>query len=196
MADFVVLASGAGTNFEAIARALQRSQHRLLALVTDNPTAHALVRAETLRVPSVVVNYQSGRRHAESRLARVLDSLNPDLVVLAGFMKVLPPHIVEQYPNRIVNVHPSLLPDYPGLQAIERSYADAAGKMGITIHIVDRGVDTGPVLARFVADRTGGATLEEMEDRIHELEHRHYPEIIEEQLSAIDRRKSARREAG
>lgn len=196
MADYVVLASGSGSNFEAIARALAGGTHRLLALVTDNPAAHALVRAENLGVPSVVVNYGAGRRRAETRLARLLDSYEPDLVVLAGFMKVLPPHIVENHPGRILNIHPSLLPDYPGLRAIERSYADAGGKMGITIHVVDRGVDTGPVLARFVADRTGCPSLEEMERRIHELEHRHYPEIIEEQLDAIDRHKARRREAG
>lgn len=196
MADFVVLASGSGSNFEAIVRALSVSTHRFLALVSDNPAAHALVRAERLGVPSIVVNYGAGRRRAETRLAHLLDSYQPDLIVLAGFMKVLPPHIVETYPDRIVNIHPSLLPDYPGLEAIERSYADAGGKMGITIHIVDRGVDTGPVLARFVADRTGCPSLEEMERRIHELEHRHYPEIIEEQLDAIDRLKARRREAG
>lgn len=196
MADFVVLASGSGSNFEAIVRALSVSTHRFLALVSDNPAAHALVRAERLGVPSIVVNYGAGRRRAETRLAHLLDSYQPDLIVLAGFMKVLPPHIVETYPDRIVNIHPSLLPDYPGLEAIERSYADAGGKMGITIHVVDRGVDTGPVLARFVADRTGCPSLEEMERRIHELEHRHYPEIIEEQLDAIDRLKARRREAG
>lgn len=203
MADFVVLASGSGSNFEATVRALADSRHRLLALITDNPGAYALVRAEALGVPSVVVNYGIGRRRGESRLARLLTSYRPDLVVLAGFMKVLPPHIVELFPGRIMNIHPSLLPDYPGLRAIERSYADATGKMGITIHLVDRGVDTGPVLARFVADRTGARTLEEMESRIHSLEHRHYPEIIAEQLDAIEEGKRAseqkaasRREAG
>ena len=196
MADFIVLASGSGSNFEAITRSLSGSNHHLLALVTDNPSAHALVRAERMGVPSIVVNYAAGRRRAETRLARVLQSYQPDLVVLAGFMKVLPPHIVAAYPDRIVNIHPSLLPDYPGLHAIERSYADAGGKMGITIHLVDRGVDTGPVLARFVADRTGSPTLEEMEQRVHELEHRHYPEIVEEQLDTIERTKARRREAG
>ena len=196
MADFVVLASGSGSNFEAIVRGISGGPHRLLALVSDNPAAHALVRSERLGVASVVVNYGAGRRRAETRLARLLHSYQPDLIVLAGFMKVLPPHIVETYPDRIVNIHPSLLPDYPGLHSIERSYADAGGKMGITIHVVDRGVDTGPVLARFVADRTGCPSLEEMEHRIHELEHRHYPEIIEEQLDAIERLKARRREAG
>ncbi|MFW5686041.1 MAG: phosphoribosylglycinamide formyltransferase, partial [Spirochaetota bacterium] len=175
MAEFVVLASGSGTNFEAIAQAFRGSDHNLQALITDNPSAYALVRAENLGVPSIVVDYGAGRAAAEKRLLGVLTTLCPDLVVLAGFMKILPSPIVSAFTGRIVNIHPSILPAHPGMHAIERSFAEPSCRMGITIHTVDDGVDTGPVLAQFEVERTGHETLEEMERRIHELEHTHYP---------------------
>lgn len=192
MADCLVLASGSGTNFEAIAVRLSRSPHRLLALVCDQPEAFAVTRAERLLVPTLRISYRDGRREAESRLERALVSLAPDLVVLAGFMRILPAAVVDRFPGRIVNVHPSLLPAFPGLHAIERSYADAGAPMGISVHLVDHGVDTGPLLARFEAERTGEPSLHEMEERIHTLEHRHYPRIVEEQLDAIDRARGTR----
>lgn len=185
MADFVVLASGSGSNFQAIARHVAGSDHRLLALISDRPEAYALVRAEELRVPSIVVNYGVGRKAAEARLKNVLLELEPDLVVLAGFMKVLPADIVDLFPQRILNIHPSILPHYAGLHAIERSFADPDAAMGITIHYVDRGVDTGPIVAQFQAERREDATVADMEDHIHALEHTHYPEIIEQVLDTI-----------
>ncbi len=187
MADCLVLASGSGSNFEAIALRLANSPHRLLSLICDRPEAFAIVRAERLLVPVLRISYGRRREEAESRLERALVSLAPDLIVLAGFMRILPAAIIDRFPGRIVNIHPSLLPAYPGLSAIERSYADAGAPMGISVHIVDHGVDTGPLLAQFEADRTDGPSLPEMEERIHTLEHRHYPHIVEEQLDIIDR---------
>ena len=185
MADCVVLASGSGSNFAAIAGHPAMAPHRIRALISDNPRAYALVRAEQLQIPSVVIDYGAGRRRAEARLARLLDSLDPALVVLAGFMKVLRAEIVDRFPDRIVNLHPALLPSYPGLHAIERSFADPRERMGITIHLVDAGVDTGPVLARYEAHRDGSETLDEMEERIHALEHTYYPRVIADRLASI-----------
>lgn len=185
MADFVVLASGSGSNFEAIARYPGLAEHRLLALISDNPRAYALTRAEKLGVSSVVVNYDAGRRDAETRLGALLSSFNPALVVLAGFMKVLPSRLVDQFPDRIVNIHPSLLPAHPGLHAIEASYRDPTSGMGITIHVVDHGVDTGRVIEQFPVDSHGTDNLEQMEARIHELEHEHYPRVIAAQLRLL-----------
>ncbi len=187
MAEFVVLASGSGSNFEAIARHPGLADHRLLALITDNPHAYALTRAEKLGISSVVVNYAAGRRAAEERLGTLLDSFEPALVVLAGFMKVLPARLVDRFSERIVNIHPSLLPNYPGLHAIEASFSDAESHMGVTIHIVDHGVDTGRIIAQFKADRSEIDSLEQMEERIHTLEHRHYPAVIADRLSLIER---------
>lgn len=194
MSEFVVLASGSGTNFQAVADAFAGSEHELLALVSDNPAAYALVRAELLGIPSIVVPYSVGRRAAEERLERVLRSLDPELIVLAGFMKILPASLVDAFAGRIVNIHPSLLPDYPGLRAIERSYS-GGGRMGITIHTVDHDVDTGPIIAQFEAARSGDETLEEMEQRIHDLEHTHYPRIIRERLDRIGEGRTPQAEA-
>jgi len=187
VADFVVLASGSGTNFDAIAAYEPLAAHRLLALVTDNPDAVALRRAEQRGIASIVVHYGAGRRDAEARLCRVLDSLSPDLVVLAGFMKVLPAEIVDRFAGRIVNIHPSMLPAYPGLRAIERSYADQDSRMGVSIHLVDHGVDTGPLVEQHAAARDGTETLSEMEARIHALEHEHYPRVVAALLARVGR---------
>lgn len=186
MADFVVLASGSGSNFEAIARYPGLAEHRLLALISDNPEAYALTRAERLGVASVVVNYGAGRRYAEARLGALLSSFEPALVVLAGFMKVLPSRIVDQFPDRIVNIHPSLLPGHPGLHAIEASFHDPTSGMGITIHVVDHGVDTGRIIAQYEADSREADNLEQMGARIHTLEHEHYPPVIAAQLRLLD----------
>lgn len=192
MADCVVLASGSGSNFEAIATRLTSSTHRLLALICDRQGAAVLERAARLGVPARLVDYSLGRRKAEEQLAQLLVSLDPDLIVLAGFMRILPGTIVDAFPERIINIHPALLPAYPGMHAIERSWADQAS-MGVTVHLVDRGVDTGPVLARWEADRSGNPSLEEMEARIHKLEHLHYPLIVERQLNAINREGTRKR---
>ena len=187
MADYVVLASGSGSNFEAIATSPSLQRHRLLALITSRANAPVLRRADRLGIPSLVVNYDAGRAQAEDHLLDVFRRLQPDLIALAGYMRILPPPIVERYRGRILNIHPALLPGHPGRNAIERSYADRDSPMGITVHSVDEGVDTGPILARFEADRSGEPTLEEMEARIHQLEHVHYPRLIAEELDAIER---------
>ncbi len=192
MADCVVLASGSGSNFEAIATRLADSPHRLLSLICDQPDAPVIARAERLLVPVLRISYVESRREAECRLERALSSLAPDLVVLAGYMRILPAAIVDLFAGRIVNIHPSLLPAFAGLHALERSYADPDSAMGISVHVVDHGVDTGPLLAQFEADRTGEPDLVQMEERIHTLEHRHYPRIVAEQLDAIDRYRGVR----
>lgn len=186
MADFAVLASGSGTNFLALAQRVGLP-HTLSALITDNARAYALVRAEELGIPSTVINYRAGRDQAQDRLLALLEELDPDLIALAGFMKILPASIVDRFQGRILNIHPSILPAYPGTRAIERSYADPEAAMGITIHLVDRGVDTGPVLAQIPAERSASESLEEVSARIHALEHEHYPRVVRERLDVIDR---------
>ena len=185
MADLVVMASGSGSNFEAIAVAALQAGHRVRALVCDRVDAFALVRAERLAVPSAVFDYRSGRREAEHRIAEFLASLQPDLIALAGFMRILPAAIVDVFRGRIVNVHPSILPDCPGMHAIERTY-EAGGAMGVTVHIVDHGVDTGPILVQEEVARTADASLETMEAAIHETEHRIYPAAVLQLLAGAE----------
>lgn len=190
-----MLASGSGSNFEAIVNAaraggeLRSGGAEPTALIVDRPDAGALARAERLQVPSFIVDYRAGRSAAEERLAALLSELEPDLVVLAGFMKILPAWIVERYPLRIMNIHPALLPRHPGTHAIERTWASGDCEGGITVHYVDAGVDTGPIIASYAIPRDESRSLEEFESRIHELEHRHYPRLILARLGQLDRQR-------
>jgi phosphoribosylglycinamide formyltransferase-1 len=183
VARAVVMASGRGSNFQAVAERLADSRHVIEALICDRATAGVIDRAKLLHIRTVVVDYRKGRREAEQEIASILEELNPDLVVLAGFMKILPEFIVAQCAGHIVNIHPALLPKYPGTHAIERSYESNDTELGISIHFVDAGVDTGPVIAQRSFRRSGEEKLEEIEKRIHELEHELYPEIV---LSLLD----------
>ena len=185
MGSVVVFASGNGSNFQAIFDALQALPHRVAGLVCDVPGAAVLARAETCSVPSVLVPYTDGRRAAEERICRALDGWHPDLIALAGFMRILSPAFVDAHAGRVINVHPSLLPRYPGLHAIQRCYEAGDREAGITVHYVDRGVDTGRIIARKSLVRGEHQTLDELEARIHELEHATYPEVVLAILSRL-----------
>ena len=191
MADLVVLASGSGSNFQAIVERVRTTRHRVSALITNTPDAYAIRRAESLGVPWIVVDYAAGRSEAEARLLDVLTSFRPALIALAGFMKVLPPPIVDAFAPSIYNIHPSLLPDFAGLHAIERSWESDVPRLGITIHHVDAGVDTGTVIEQHSFARDEVPSLAEAEARIHALEHSHYPRVLCEALDRLDDSRSA-----
>lgn len=179
VAKLAVLASGNGSNFEAVAEAVNRSRHDISCLLSDNPEAFALSRARRFGIPALVVPYANrSREEAEEEILRVLDNYRVDFIALAGFMRLLTPRLLDAYPESIVNIHPSLLPKYPGTRAIQDSYASGDRELGITIHYVDYGLDTGPVILQKSFCRDGRESLEEMEARIHALEHRYYPETL------------------
>jgi phosphoribosylglycinamide formyltransferase-1 len=190
MAEAVVLASGSGSNFEAIADRISETDHQITALICDRPGAACLERAKRLRIDHHIIPYQNRRKSAEQELYSLLTSLQPDLVVLAGFMKVLPPNIVQEFSGRLINIHPSLLPDFPGLNAIERSFRAGDSTMGITIHYVDTGVDTGPIIEQHSVETEALHNLESAERQIHELEHRYYPEVVVRLLDQVEQRLS------
>lgn len=182
-----VLASGSGTNFQAIAEALSDATrnpggHRLGLLVCDKPGAFCLERAARLGVPSVVVPYGKGgttevRLEAEGAMTEALERVGTDLVVLAGFMRILTPWFVGRWKGRLLNIHPTLLPRHPGAHGIADSFASGDPEMGVTVHWVDEGVDTGAIVAQRAFLRTG-LTLDQAEGRIHAIEHELYPETI------------------
>lgn len=182
----VILASGSGSNFEAIVRYAR--EHRWpvqFRLISDRPRARVIRRANRLGIPVLVLPSRAfPSREAYNRaLLRELQALEPvDLVVLAGYMKILPPEIVRAFRGRIVNIHPSLLPAYPGLNAIQRAFEAGEQKTGVTVHWVDEGVDTGPVIAQVDVPIRPDDTLETLEARVHEAEHRLYPRVIGEIL--------------
>ncbi|MEO0246371.1 MAG: phosphoribosylglycinamide formyltransferase [candidate division WOR-3 bacterium] len=182
MKSIVILASGNGSNFEAIVRKIVKNNWpiKVKALITDNPLAYAIKRARRLKVPTIILDYKSfkSKEDYNKTLLEKLEDLKPDLIVLAGYMRILPPFIVEMFRYRIINIHPALLPAFPGLNAIERAYRAGCKITGITIHYVDEGVDTGPIIEQAALRIRKGESLEELERRIHRLEHRYYPEVI------------------
>lgn len=179
----VVFASGNGSNMQALAETILREGWpiRIVALFTDRPGARCVRRAQLLGIP---VYAFSKRTHPDREtlfraMADHLEQLEPlDLLVLAGFMKILPPWFVRRWEGKIVNIHPSLLPAYPGLHAIRRAWENREPFTGVTVHLVDEGVDTGPVLAQERVEIREGESLAALEERIHQVEHRLYPRVI------------------
>jgi len=149
-------------------------------VVSDNPQAYALRRAEKYDVECIVVDRKkcASREAFDAEIKRHLDRKKVDYILLAGFMRILGPSIIQAYPNRILNIHPALLPKFPGTHAIRDAWKAKEKVTGVTVHFVDEGVDTGPILLqREVAiDKTD--TLESLEKKVHEVEYQIYPEAI------------------
>lgn len=173
MLSVVVLISGAGSNLRALLEATQdpRMPVRILAVGSDN-AASGLEHAELFGVPTFVVDpnaFETREAWAEVLLDNV-EFWNPDLVVLAGFMKILPPAFVAALTPNLINTHPSLLPKYPGAHAVRDALADGAKVTGVTIHVVDEGVDTGPHIAQAEVAVLPDETEFELHERIKVVE--------------------------
>jgi phosphoribosylglycinamide formyltransferase-1 len=198
VAKLAVLASGNGSNFQAIVEALREraaagagsvEAHDCVLLLYDRKAAFAAERARNLGVPARYIGYVGRcREAAETELAAALDAAGAQLVALAGFMRILSPAFVRSRAGRIVNVHPALLPRYPGAGAIERAFEAGEREFGVTVHFVDEGMDTGPILVQEAFKPAAGSSLAEIERRTHEIEHRIFPAAILRLLDAIDAR--------
>jgi phosphoribosylglycinamide formyltransferase 1 len=188
VARLAVLASGEGTNFQAIVEALHAgARHECVLLIHDRAAARAAERAARLGVATRHATYLGrDRSEAESEIEASLAESKSDLTVLAGFMRILSPAFVAARNKRIVNIHPSLLPKWPGANAIERAYAAGETEFGATVHYVDAGMDTGPIIASSSFRAWAGAALSDIESRVHEVEHELYPRIVVQILDAID----------
>ncbi len=177
----VVLASGSGTNLQAILDTLHgREGIEVAGVGSDKPGARALERAVAAGVDTAVfpADAYADRLGRDAAMADWVDSHRADLVVLAGYMQLLDGAFVARFRNRIVNIHPALLPSFPGLDAIGQALAAGAQETGVTVHFVDEGVDTGPpILQREVAVPAGG-DREALEKAVHAIEHQLYPEAI------------------
>ncbi|HEX2265944.1 MAG TPA: phosphoribosylglycinamide formyltransferase [Solirubrobacterales bacterium] len=177
----VVLASGSGTNLQAILDKLhRRGLVEVVGVGSDKPAAGALRRAAVARVetgtfPSADYEDRAARDEA---MGDWIESREADLVVLAGYMQLLSPAFVARFRNRVVNVHPALLPAFPGLDAIGQALDAGVDTTGVTVHFVDEGVDTGPVIAQREVPVPAGVGREELEAAVHAVEHELYPEAI------------------
>ena len=181
MLSIVVLISGSGSNLRALLKACDNPLYpgKILAVGADS-AATGLEHAEEFGVPSFVVsesNFASRELWAQ-RMLEHIQFLKPDLVVLAGFMKVLPESFVSALSPNLINLHPSLLPLFPGAHAVRDALAAGADKTGSTIHIVDGGVDTGPVISQRELEIRPGETEHELHERIKAVEREHLVSVV------------------
>ena len=195
-ATIAVLASGSGTNFESLALTARRGDlgGRIAVLLCDRPSAPVLERARRLEIEALCPpagRYRT-RLEDERPWLEALRQRSVDLVLLAGFMRRLHDPFLAAFPDRILNLHPSLLPAFPGLDAIRRAWDRGVGVTGCTVHIVTPDVDGGPILAQSAVDVREGETLESLEARVHEAEHRLYPATVRRYLAEPWRREGPR----
>ncbi|HEX5037693.1 MAG TPA: phosphoribosylglycinamide formyltransferase [bacterium] len=181
-ARVAVLVSGNGSNLQAILDAATSPSYpaQVVLVLSNKKDAFALERARKAGVPAEVVEHGAfaDRPSFENALIASIEKAGADLVVLAGFMRVLSPHFIKKFPNRILNIHPALLPSFPGTRAIEQAWNYGAKVTGVTVHFVDEGTDTGPIVLQEAVPIIPKETLESLEKKVHFVEHRLFPEAI------------------
>lgn len=172
-----VLASGAGTNLQVL---LDDAEVDVVAVASDKADVPALQRAAGARVPAAVFvrNDFDNRETRDVAMADWLDRAGVELVVLAGYMQLLSPAFLARFPDRVVNVHPSLLPAFPGVDAIGDAVAYGVKVFGVTVHLVDEGVDTGPILLQRSIEIAEPLERDAVHDRLRPLEHALLPEAV------------------
>ena len=178
-----VLASGSGTNLQAI---IDRCQDGSLAaeiavVITNNPGAGALDRADKAGIPTLCINHRdfSQREDFDTAVVKALQDARVDLVVLAGFMRIITQTFIDAFPERVINIHPALLPAFPGLHVQQQALDYGARFSGCTVHFVDGGVDTGPIIIQAVVAILPEDDADTLSARILEQEHKIYPRAIQ-----------------
>ena len=186
MTKIAVFASGQGSNLQALIDAIEAGQLEadIALVVCDRPGAYCLTRATNGNIPTLVFNPRSYGNKAdyESMIQNKLQELGVEYLVLAGYMRLIGPTLLDSYPQRIINIHPSLLPLFPGKDGIGQALASGVKVTGVTIHYVDEGMDTGPIIAQRVVIVSENETRESLEKKIHAVEHRLYPQVLQEVL--------------
>jgi phosphoribosylglycinamide formyltransferase-1 len=175
-----VLASGAGTNLQALLDSVHGREAEVVAVASDKPDAPALERARARDVETRV--FERGdfadREARDAAMAAWLGERDVELVVLAGYMQLLSPAFLARFPDRVVNVHPALLPAFPGIDGIEQAIAYGVKVAGVTVHLVDDGVDTGPILLQAAVDIGDLTDAGAVHQRLRPLEHALLPEAV------------------
>ena len=177
-----VLASGSGSNLQAIIDRLHgRGAVELVAVGSDKPAARALERAREAGIETACFGREEygDRIERDLSIAAWLEDRGVELVVLAGYMQLLSGEFIDRFAERVINVHPALLPSFPGLDAVGQALAHGVKLTGVTIHYVDAGVDTGPIILQEALPLTYTRSIAEVEQEIHSIEHRLLPRAIE-----------------
>ena len=181
MYNIVVLISGKGTNLQALIDARHRSSYKISAVISSTAKAIGLNRAKISGIDTHVIEQESfnSKLEFEKSLATRISEINPKLIVLAGFMKVLSPQFVKLFRGKVINIHPSLLPEYPGLNTHQRVLEDKKKIHGVSVHLVTEDLDGGPVIAQDAIYVRPDDTVESLAKRVLEREHIIYPKVVE-----------------
>ena len=172
----IILISGRGSNLQAILENIDKKS--IIAVMTDNPNAKGLLIAKKYGIETCVVSKTSDKQKFKDDLYQKILFYNPDLIILAGFMSILPEKIVNDFYPNILNIHPSLLPKFAGLNTHSRVLEANEINHGCTVHIVDNGIDTGPIITQRALLIEKSDTPESLEKRVLALEHTIYPKVI------------------
>jgi len=192
--NIVVLISGSGSNLQAIIEAINAGKlhAKISAVVSNRPNVKGLERAKSAGIVTHTLDHTEfeSREAFDQQLMRTIDQYQPQLIILAGFMRILTDDFVAHYNGRMLNIHPSLLPDFKGLNTHQRALDANVSQHGVSVHYVSNELDGGPVVLQALMDVQTGDTADSLQQRIHSLEHVIYPMVIEwiaqQQLEVID----------
>ncbi|HAG84305.1 MAG TPA: phosphoribosylglycinamide formyltransferase [Cyanobacteria bacterium UBA11162] len=177
-----IMASGSGTNFEAVAQAIASKElnAQIQVLIYNNPGIKAVSRAEKWGIPAVLLNHRNykKREDLDKQIVETLRQYDVELVVMAGWMRVVTPVLIDAFPNRVLNIHPSLLPSFKGVQAVEQALAAGVKITGCTVHLVSPEVDSGSILIQSAVPILPDDTPETLHARIQVQEHIILPQAI------------------
>ena len=181
--SIVVLLSGSGTNLQAIMDAghpfINEGRIKVKFVMSDKHDAYGLKRAQKRKIPTLS---QPKLKSLEKSVTKLCKANKVELIVLAGFMRLLSPDFVKKWEGKIINIHPSLLPSFKGAHAVEQAYNYGVKYTGVTVHYVDEGMDTGSIIAQEIVTINKFNSLNDVYAKIHEVEHRLYPNVIRELL--------------
>lgn len=179
----VILISGNGSNLQAIIDAINQQQltAKIRAVISNRADAYGLERAKKYNIPThVLLNSAYNDKHNyDAALKKIIDEYQPALIILAGFMRILTPEFVNHFQGKIVNIHPSLLPKYPGLHTHEKAIQAGDKEHGVTVHWVTESLDAGPIIAQVKIAVDPSDTPETLKAKIHREEHKLYPQVIQ-----------------
>ncbi|MEO4055590.1 phosphoribosylglycinamide formyltransferase [Solibacillus sp. CAU 1738] len=182
MTKIAVFASGSGSNFQAIAECIERGElnAKIELVVTDKPGAFVVTRAQKFNIPVLELTPKTFDSKAayEQAVIKALREKDVEWIILAGYMRLISDTLLAAFPNRIINIHPSLLPSFPGKDAISQAFEHGVKVTGVTVHYVDAGMDTGPIIAQAAVEVAG--TLDETEKLIHATEHQLYTKTLQQ----------------
>lgn len=178
-----VMASGSGTNLAALAQAIadKRLNAKIKVLIYNNPGAKARERAEKWQIPTVLINHRNfkkDRQGLDRKIVEVLQQYQVDWVIMAGWMRIVTPVLLDAFPNHVLNIHPSLLPSFRGINAVEQALAAGVKVTGCTVHIASPEVDSGPILIQAAVPILDDDTPETLHARIQVQEHLIFPQAI------------------